>query len=108
MKSISYQLSTTKDLLTSRAGLLCIGELMNQLQFSELVNTHFPKPLSNRGFAPSVFVNSMMLMLHEGGNCLDDLRHTRADKALQKLLEISRIPESDSVGDWLRRMGRWE
>ena len=106
MKSISYKLSSTKDLLTSRAGLLCIGELMGQLRFSELVNTHFPNPLSNRGFAPSVFVNSLMLMLHEGGNCLDDLRHIREDSALHKLLGITKTPESDSLGDWLRRTGQ--
>jgi hypothetical protein len=105
MKILHYKLSTTKELLTSRAGLVTIAEVMNSVNFSNLVDKYFPLPRSNRGFKPSLFVNSMMLMLHEGGKCLDDLRHIRSDSALRLLLGIKQIPESDTMGDWLRRMG---
>lgn len=105
MNILHYKLSTTKDLLTSRAGLLTVAELMSMINFSKLVNKYFPLPESNRGFKPSVFVNSMMLMLHEGGKCLDDLQHIRDDQALRKLLGIKQVPESDTMGDWLRRIG---
>ena len=71
MDILPYQLSTTKDLLTSRAGLLCVGQLMEIIGFSESVDQHFPHPKSNRGYKPSVFVNSVMLMLHEGAKGLD-------------------------------------
>lgn len=106
MNILPYQLSTTNDLLTSRSGLLCIAQLMSSLGFSDWVNHYFPRPKSNRGFQPSVFVNSVMLLLHEGGRCLDDLRHIREDEALRTLLGISQVPESDSLGDWLRRLGQ--
>lgn len=106
MNILPYELSTTNDLLTSRAGLICIAEVMNRLGFSELVNQYFPAPKSNRGFKPSVFVNAIMLMLHEGGRCLDDLRQIRDDKALRTLLGLKQVPESDSLGDWLRRIGQ--
>ena len=50
MDIIPYQLSTTKDLLTSRAGLLCIGQLIEAVGFSEAVDQYFPRPKSNRGY----------------------------------------------------------
>jgi len=106
MDILPYKLSTTNDLLTSRAGLVCIAEMMNQLGFTAWVNRYFPAPKSNRGFKPDVFVNAIVLMLHEGGRCLDDLRHIRDDEALRTLLGLPSIPESDSVGDWLRRHGQ--
>ena len=105
MKILPYKLSTTKDLLTSRSGLVTVAHLMNKVGFSDLVDKHFPHPKSNRGFKPSVFVNSLMLMLQEGGACLDDLRHIRQDRALRKLLGLKQVPQSDSLGNWLRRIG---
>jgi len=102
---IPYELATTNDLLTSRAGLITIAQLMNSIGFSQLVDQHFPQPKSNRGFKASLFVNAMILMLHEGGSCLDDLRYIREDQALCRLLGIKQIPQSDSMGDWLRRVG---
>jgi len=48
----------------------------------------------------------MILMLHEGGSCLDYLRYIRDDKALRLLLGLKQIPQSDSMGDWMRRIGQ--
>jgi hypothetical protein len=45
-------------------------------------------------------------MLHDGGECLDDLRHLRTDKALRELLSLKDVPQADSTGDWLRRLGQ--
>jgi len=106
MNIIPYHLKTTNDLLTSRAGLVCIAKVMQSVGLSSLANTYFSAPKSNRGFQPSVFVNAMMLMLHEGGQCLDDLRHLRQDVALRKILGLKQVPTSDAMGDWLRRMGQ--
>lgn len=105
MKILPYKLSITDDLLTSRAGLVCLGEVMTGIKFSQCVDTHFPSPKSNRGFEASVFVNALVFMLHEGGNCLDDVRYIRDDKALRELMGLTEAPESDSIGDWLRRYG---
>lgn len=106
MKILPYEVSTTKDLLTSRSGLICVAQLMQQIGFVEAVDKAFPAPGSNRGYAPSVFVNAVMLMLHEGGHCLDDLRHIREDETLRIVLGLDKVPESDSLGDWLRRQGQ--
>jgi len=38
---LPYKLATTNDQLTSRAGLLASGQLMESLQFSERIDQHF-------------------------------------------------------------------
>lgn len=106
MGIVSYKLTTTNDLLTPNAGLLCLAELLEKLDFSDRVNRHFSLPKSNRGFLPSVFVNSLIFMLHRGGHYLDDIRLLSSDKALRQLLEWNNVPAADSVGDWLRRQGQ--
>jgi hypothetical protein len=106
MDILSHDLSTTKDLLTSRSGLICIAQMMEKIGFCEAVDQYFPTPKSNRGYQPSVFVTPLILMFQEGGRSLDDLRHLRRDEALRLLLGMEKFPESDSVGDWLRRLGQ--
>ena len=106
MKIVPYSLGSTNDLLTARAGLLCLSQLMNSIGFSDLADQHFPTPNSNRGFKPSVFVDAVMFMLHEGGKFLDDLRYIRDDDALRKLIGLEQVPESDTLGNWLRRLGQ--
>jgi hypothetical protein len=106
MKILPYQLDTTNDLLTSRAGLLCIAELMNSLGLADRIDACFPQPGSNRGFKPSVFMETLILMQHEGGFHLDDVRYLQEDTALQTVLGLEKIPQAVSLGNWLRRMGK--
>ena len=106
MKILPYQLDTTNDLLTSRAGLLSIAELMNSLGLADRIDSCFPEPSSNRGFKPSVFMETLILMLHEGGYHLDDVRYLQEDTALQSVLSLEQIPQAASLGNWLRRMGK--
>jgi len=105
MNILPHNLSTTHELLTSRGGLLSIATLMQKLNLTNLIDKHFTQPRSNRGFNPSVFVNSLILMQHEGGIRLDDLQYLKNDTALKKLLGMKSIPQPDTVGDWLRRIG---
>ena len=106
MDIVTYKTAITKDKLTSRAGLLLAGELMKRMGFSKKVNRYFMSPKSNRGYKPSIFVNSMILMLLEGGRCLDDLKYVKGDGALRTLLGLDQMPSSDTLGDWLRRQGK--
>ena len=106
MKILPYQLETTNDLLTSRAGLLSIAELMNSLGLADRIDACFPQPGSNRGFKPSVFMETLILMQHEGGFHLDDVRYIQEDAALQTVLGLEQIPQAASLGNWLRRMGK--
>lgn len=105
MNILPHNLSTTHELLSSRGGLLTIATLMQELNISKLIDKHFVLPKSNRGYNPSVFLNSLILMQHEGGIRLDDLKYLQKDEAITKLLGLKTIPQPDSVGDWLRRMG---
>jgi len=105
MNILPHNLSTTGELLTSRGGLLAIATLMGKLKLSQLIDKHFVLPKSNRGFNPSVFLNSLILMQHEGGIRLDDIKYLKKDEAITKLLGLKNIPQPGSVGDWLRRMG---
>lgn len=105
MDILPYKLATTNDQLTSRAGLLAIAQLMEQLQLSERIDQHFPLPKSNRGFNPSVFIQTLILMQHEGSFHLDDVRRLNDDQALRTLLNFKHIPQASSLGNWLRKMG---
>ncbi len=105
MKILPYKIDTTDDLLTSRAGLLSIAELMRSLKLDRHIDAAFAQPGSNRGFKPSVFIQTLILMLHEGSFHLDDVRHLQDDTALQTLLGLEQIPQGASLGNWLRRIG---
>ncbi len=47
----------------------------------------------------------MVLMLQGGGRSLEDLRELKDGEELMKLMGRDKIPKSDTVGGWLRRMG---
>lgn len=100
-----FQLSTTKEVLTARSGLALFAEYNHGIGLKALADKHLPGPGSNRGFQPSVFVNSMVLMLQGGGRSFEDLRELRSDEGLMKLIGYANIPDPDTAGDWVRRMG---
>jgi len=106
MNSLPYKISTTKDQLTSRAGLLTIALLMEQLELAKHLDEAFPKPKSNRGIAASSYLESLILMQHQGLFHLDDVKHLHEDHALSQVLGINRIPKASALGNWLRRMGK--
>ena len=105
MHILPYKLDTTNDLLTSRAGLLAIAQLMESLKLAERIDKHFPLPKSNRGYQPSAFIKTLVLMQHEGSFHLDDVRHIHGDEALRAVLDLDKMPKASAVGDWLRKMG---
>lgn len=90
---LPYKLDTTNDLLTSRAGLLAIAQLMESLNLAERIDQHFPLPHSNRGYKPSEFIKTFILMQHEGSLHLDDVRHLHDDDALRTVLDINKLPK---------------
>lgn len=47
----------------------------------------------------------MVLILQGGGRSLEDLRELKNEEGLMGLIGRDKIPGSDTVGDWLRRMG---
>ncbi len=67
-----FNLGLTKEILTARSGLALFAEYNHGIGLRELVDKHLPQPGSNRGFKPSVFVNSMVLMLQGGGRGFEE------------------------------------
>ena len=82
-----------------------MAEFNHGIGLRELTDQYLPGPGSNRGFDPSVFVDTVVLMLQGGGRSLEDLRELKNEEGLMKLIGRDEVPEADTVGDWLRRMG---
>jgi hypothetical protein len=94
--------------LTSHGGLAFLGEFMKAIGIREIINQYLPCPKSNRGYKPWVYIEGIIHLLHAGGRCLEDFRELWRESELFKILGIKKIPSSDAVGLWLRRMGEDE
>jgi hypothetical protein len=102
---LPFKMQTTQETLTAHGGLALMAEFNHGIGLRELTDQFLPMPGSNRGYRPSVMVDSLVLMLEGGGRALEDLRELKGDEGLLKLLGDQEIPEPDTAGDWLRRMG---
>ena len=100
-----FKIEKTDEELTAHGGLALLAEYNHGMGLRDLADRHLPGPGSNRGYAASAFVDSLVLLLQAGGRRLEDLRELRRESPLLKLVERHEIPDSDTVGDWLRRMG---
>ncbi len=100
-----FKIKTTKERLTAHGGLALMAEFNHGIGLRELTDRYLPGPGSNRGFDPSAMVDTMVLLLQGGGRSLEDLRELKDEEGLMELIGREEIPEADTVGDWLRRMG---
>lgn len=100
-----FKIEITKEVLTARSGLALFAEYNHGIGLRELADKYLPLPGSNRGFKPSVFVKSIVLMLQGGGRSFEDLRELKGDEGLMNLIGYDNIPNADTAGDWMRRMG---
>jgi len=105
---LGFELSRTDEALTAHGGLVLMAAYSERLGLRALSDLHLPAPGSNRGYRPSVFVESLVLMFQGGGRRLEDLRTLEGEGALMGLIGRDRIPDADTMGDWLRRMGGTE
>ena len=102
---LPFKLERTDETLTAHGGLALSAEFNHGLGSCGLADQYLPGPGSKRGYAPSVFVDQLILMLQAGGQCLEDLRELTREAGRLRLLGRAVIPDPDTVGDWLRRMG---
>ena len=102
---LGFKLERTEETLTAHGGLALLAECNHGLGVCGLLDRYLPGPGSNRGYAPSVFVDRPILMLQAGGQCLEDLREWTREAGRLRLLGRAVIPDPDTLGDWLRRRG---
>lgn len=100
-----FKLEITREKLAARGGLALMAEFNHGIGLRELADRYLPEPKSNRGFKPFMFINPLVLMLQGGGRSLEDIRELENEEGLMKLIGNNTIPEPDTIGDWLRRMG---
>ncbi len=85
------QLEHSTELITAKAGLLICDAFEKYVGLPELIDSTFPKPGSNRAFAHSKYVGTMVQMFHDGASQLEDVRKLAEDKALQKMTDYAFI-----------------
>jgi len=100
-----FKIEKTNEELTAHAGLALLAEYNHGMGLRDLADRHMPEPGSNRGYQPSAFIDSLVLLLQAGGRHLEDVRELRQEKSLLRLVDRGNIPDPDTIGDWLRRMG---
>ena len=102
---LPFKLETTRDLITSHAGLVLMGEFAVGLGLNKALDRYLPEPGSGAGYLASEHVFPLVLILNGGGRTLEDSREIREDIGLREILPLKRMPSADATGDWLRRSG---
>jgi hypothetical protein len=102
---LDFQLESTRDTITSRAGLALFQEAALALGVKKCIREYLPGPGSNRGLKPHEYVLPLVMMLCGGGRALEDIREIGADDGLRQLCRYDRLPGADAIGDWLRKPG---
>lgn len=105
---LPFKIGLSKDILTSRSGLVFYSEFLRTYGIKGLIDTLMPEPGSNRGYRAWQYIEPILLMLIGGGRHIEDLREIIQDKGLRKLIGMKEIPSPSTVGDWLRRQAKGE
>ena len=101
-KVFDFEIEATEEPLVARAGLVLPHQMAVALGLPRKIDCELPAPGSSRGYVPSAFVMPILLMLHGGGKALDHLRELQAEVSLREILHMKQMPNSTTVGDWLR------
>ena len=94
------------EMVTPYAGLGVFGGMWRSLGLDKEVDIIFPKPGSGAGFTANTYISPIVMMLMGGGRVIEDIRKIKADKGLQEICNMKKVPSSDAIGDWLRRDSR--
>jgi len=102
--------ATQKNLIGA-GGLALLVKYLSRTGFFRRVNSVLPSPGSNAGYAPEVYIKSLFalrLLYPDGPAPLSRIDEMGKSRAVRKALGVKRLPCSEAVGDWLRRMGGCE
>jgi hypothetical protein len=102
---LPFKIEKTNDMITPHSGLALLSEFIIGMEMLKAIDNYLPTPGSGVGYKPSEYIHPLILMLNGGGRSLEDIREIKQDEGLRQILPLNKIPSSDAVGDWLRRMG---
>jgi hypothetical protein len=97
-----YKLSTTRQAVTSYAGLPLLLGMAKSLGLEEELNA-LPVKERAKGYTPAESMFSLMGMLQAGGVALDDIGLLTGDEGMRALLGA--FPAANTLGEFLRRFG---
>jgi len=103
---IPFELKRSNKKVTARSGLAIFLEFMQQLDICDLIDNRLPKAQSNRGFAASDYVLTLLLNLYGGGESISDTKEIRDDLPIRELMGLKTVPSESAIGDWLKRTGK--
>lgn len=98
-----YKVSTTKQAVTSFAGLPLLVGMAKSLGLEGKFNALALKK-RERGYAPAESAFTLMGLIESGGVALDDVSLLRGDEGMNSLL--GDMPAANTLGEWLRRFSR--
>ncbi len=98
-----YKVSTTRQAVTSFAGLPLLLGMAKSLGLEEQLNT-LPIKERQRGYKPAEAAFTLMGLIESGGVSLDDVELLRGDAGLRSLWGA--MPAANTLGEWLRRFDR--
>jgi hypothetical protein len=95
-----YKVSTTKQAVTSFAGLPLLMGMAKSLGLEKTLN-RLPVKERSRGYKPAEIIFTMMGLLQSGGVALDDVSVLSGDGGMRELL--GKFPAANTLGAFLRR-----
>lgn len=102
LKPIKIQ--SSEERLSNRIGLPIIEESLRRGEIREENDKRFSKPGSNRWIRSSDYVMTFIYLFIDEAIHLEDVNHLQSNEALQEFLRDMKLPTSDAVGDWLKRV----
>ena len=88
---------------TSRAGLVVSVDWFKRLGLNEFVDRFMSAQGNSFGCRPSILFSVFMLMKHDDAKHLEDVRHLHCESGLMKLSGFEKVPNTKTLGNWLRR-----
>ena len=106
MNILPYKLESSKELITSRAGILPLAELLSKINLPGMIDKLLGSQKSNRSYKHSDFIISYILSLHMGAESLSDIGLMANDEALRALLSMKNVPCPSAIGKWFKRVSK--
>jgi hypothetical protein len=97
-----FKITTTKQAVTSFAGLPLLLGMAKNLGLEEQINA-LPLKERARGYKPAESAFALMGLIQSGGEALDDVSLLKGDEGLGELW--GGLPAANTLGEWLRRYG---